>query len=600
MLETNKSSFPSSFYVANVMEIFERFAWYGVYTVLALYLTSPTSQGGLGLEQSQKGIVMGVVPFFLYLFPILSGALADRYGYKRMFIISFLIMCPSYYLLGYLKDMWSFTAVFMLVALGAGIFKPVVTGTIGKTTDDSNRGLGFGIFYMMVNIGGALGPLIAPIIQKSLGWQYVFVFAALWIACNFIPVIIFYKDPKSSANTGSSPNTKTLKTVLQEVQLVLGNARVALLVFPLLILLVAYNANLIADFGGLSPGWVTFNFAVALIMLSLLWDWANHKSQRARNLSLDTDKTAWYLQKMQLGNKPFVIYLIIMSGFWTVYLQLFITLPSYVRDFVDTSDLVSALQVLGPWISDSLVTIDTKLVTQEITRLAASPAGFDDTSLMKQAQSAITALDIRVPIEELKLGLTAVNGSPELAEQYAINWSEKYKQLNPGTLLGLDFIMIVFFQIIVSSLIKRWKVLPTLIVGTATLTLGLWISGQAHNILLSGSVVAIGIIIFATGEMIASPKSQEYVASFAPQDKVAMFMGYYFVALALGNLFAGLLSGWIYQNVAIDMNNPGLMWTLIASLGMLTCAALYVFNNTMTAAIEQQQLAQRQALVSEA
>ena len=199
----SRSAFHQTFYVANGMEILERFAWYGMYTLLALYLTSPIEQGGLGLAQSEKGLIMGVVPFFLYLFPIVSGALADRYGYRKMFIISFSIMAPCYYLLGHIQDMWAFMAVFMMVAMGAGIFKPIVTGTIGRTTDATNRGLGFGIFYMMVNIGGALGPLIAPIIQKKLGWNWVFTFAAIWIALNFIPVLFFYKEPVTQASNNT-------------------------------------------------------------------------------------------------------------------------------------------------------------------------------------------------------------------------------------------------------------------------------------------------------------------------------------------------------------------------------------------------------------
>ena len=95
MSQTQRSPFQGAFYVANTMEIFERLAWYGMYTLLASYIMTPTSQGGLGLGNNERGLIMGVVPFFLYIFPVVSGALADSFGYKKMFLLSFCLMAPS-------------------------------------------------------------------------------------------------------------------------------------------------------------------------------------------------------------------------------------------------------------------------------------------------------------------------------------------------------------------------------------------------------------------------------------------------------------------------------------------------------------------------
>ena len=580
-MQKKSTPFKSSFYIANVMEIFERFAWYGMYTMLALYLTTPKEVGGLGFDQSEKGIIMGLVPFFLYLFPIVSGAMADRFGYKKMFLLSFLIMAPSYYLLGQVEDMKSFLAVFLLVGLGAGIFKPVVTGTIGRTTDSSNRGLGFGIFYMMVNIGGALGPLIAPIIQKTYGWEWVFNFAAIWILLNFIP-IIFYKEPVSEKNS------KSISQIFYELQSVLGNARLALLVFPLLILLVAYNANLVPSSIGYSSVQITLFLTAVLIVGSFIWD-----SLVKNNQAIERK---WYQEKMKLGNKSFIVYLLILSGFWTVYLQLFITLPSYTRDFVDTSDLVSALHSINPWLYNTFAGIDLSSVNNEIQRISLEwSTSFSNSepnanlNLVNELNNSMKALDLRVPTEEIQLALSQVANQTKSVADIASVWSNQYRQINPSTLLSLDFIMIVVFQLIISSKINRFKVLPTLIFGTFMISLSMTIGGLSHTLILGGWLVATSIIVFAVGEMIASPKSQEYVASFAPKDQVAMFMGYYFVSLALGNLFAGIMSGWLYQDFAIQQNNPELMWMIIALLGLLTCSMLYLFSQKFTKDISKQQ-----------
>lgn len=86
-----------------------------------------------------------MIPFLLYIFPVITGALADRYGYRKIFLISFAIMTPAYYSLDQVTSFWAFCRVFFVVAFGAACFKPLLVGTIAKVTNDKNRGLGFGI-----------------------------------------------------------------------------------------------------------------------------------------------------------------------------------------------------------------------------------------------------------------------------------------------------------------------------------------------------------------------------------------------------------------------------------------------------------------------
>ena len=575
--------FPAAFYVANTMEIFERLAWYGMYTLLASYIMTPTTQGGLGLGNTERGLIMGVVPFFLYLFPVISGTLADRFGYRKMFLLSFVLMAPSYYFLGYATNLGSFISIFMLIALGAGIFKPVVIATISRSTDNTNRGLGFGVFYMMVNIGGFLGPVLAPIIQKNYGWQWVFTFAAIWISVNFIPALFFYKEPERHVKTSG------LKQVFKEMQEVLGNSRLALLVVPLLVLLVSFYAGIIQS------GEVTSMIAAALIVSAIIWDIWAVKTVRPCNENKNSP-TPWFKQTMQVGNKAFMVYLLIITGFWVVYLQIFITLPVFIRDFVDTSDLVRLLQSVSPWLHDTLTAINIDTLANEIARLSKTLTNLDlpqSAASIKDISTTLASLDIRVPNDELINAFTLLAQSgeklPQASSDLANQWATNYRQMNPATILSIDFLMIILFQVIISRFIQRFKALPTLITGTAILSIAMMVGGLANGVIFGGLMIATSVIIFAVGEMTASPKSQEYVASFAPPDKAAMFMGYYFVSMALGNLFGGLLSGWLYQSLAIELSNPMMMWTVIALLGFATCIALYIFNRTLVSDIEQQQ-----------
>ena len=92
-------SYPSQFWVANTMEIFERMSWYGWFTVMALYVTGSVATGGLGFTTETRGALQAIVPFFLYMIPVFTGALADRYGFRKTFITAYLVMIAAYQLL---------------------------------------------------------------------------------------------------------------------------------------------------------------------------------------------------------------------------------------------------------------------------------------------------------------------------------------------------------------------------------------------------------------------------------------------------------------------------------------------------------------------
>lgn len=316
------NQFPRAFYVANTLEIFERLAWYGFFTLSSLYMTSPTHQGGLGFSDAERGFLQGMIPFLLYLFPVVTGALADRYGYTRMFWISFVILCPSYYLLGQARDFWWFFLAFLAVAIGAACFKPVVVGTVSRSTSARNRGLGFGIFYTMVNLGGFIGPFVAGYL-RAISWDWVFIASSVWIVLNMLILALLFKEPELS-DTDINRDRRSLKQVLSECQQVLGNGRLAILVLPCLFALMLWGKGSLDT----SSFWT----------ITLLWGIANGCWGLVASHFFSGPH--WYSQPIRIGNGRFVTYLLILAGFWTVYNQLFFTLPLYIRDYVDTADLV--------------------------------------------------------------------------------------------------------------------------------------------------------------------------------------------------------------------------------------------------------------------
>jgi proton-dependent oligopeptide transporter, POT family len=560
------SPFPPTFYVANVMEIFERMAWYGFFAVSSLYMTSPIAQGGLGFDSIQRGILQGVIPFLLYLFPVITGAMADRYGYRKTFLVAFAIMTPAYFLLGQLHSFWMFFGAFTLVAVGAATFKPVVVGTVGRLTDDSNRGMGFGIFYTIVNVGGFIGPLVAGYV-RAISWDLVFIMSAIWIAINFIPTLFFYKEPP-----GGSEEKKSIKEVLMGAQEVLGNGRFALIVVPILVLVMISG-------GGWMSWSITAYGTLIWIIVNLLWNYG------VKNAS---ESAPWFGQKAKIGNWPFVFYLLILSGFWASFNQIFITLPEYIRDFVDTGNLVAASGIFGQGFVNFIASVNIEQTATEIQRLASHyPAVVPGSDQAQALFYELVHYKVRVPMDELVAVFNGFAGSVDATTATALanEWADKYRQVNPEYIVNLDALSIVFFQILVSFVIQRWKPFPVLIVGTIVAGTGI----ALNSIAVTGALTIMAIVIFAFGEMIASPKSQEYVAKIAPKSKTALYMGYYFVSVALGNLFGGILSGWGYQVVAKEWNNPFLMWMIFGGVGFLTAVALLFFNKLVVPHLEAQE-----------
>ncbi len=218
-----RSSFPSTFWVANGMELFERAAYYGMNSVLAVYLAGSVAEGGLGFREQSVGFLQSVVYAATYVLPILGGALADRYGYRRMLLVAFSLLAAGYFAAGYASRYGLVFLALLVMATGSGLFKPIISGTVARTTDESNSAFGFGIYYWMINLGAFLAPLVVSVL-KGFSWRYVFVASALYTGLMLLPTAFVFRDPPRP------PSTKTLREVLLGAAEVLADARFMLMI----------------------------------------------------------------------------------------------------------------------------------------------------------------------------------------------------------------------------------------------------------------------------------------------------------------------------------------------------------------------------------
>ena len=461
--------FPRTFWVANTIELFERWAYYGFFMLFANYLTGSSDAGGLEFTQIEKGYIMGFGTGILYFLPVLTGSIADKYGYKRVLFIAFTIYTSAFILLPLFNTFAGVFAMYLYLAVGAALFKPVISATIAKTTNDTTSSIGFGIFYMMVNIGAFFGPMVTLLYKSN--YTLVFYISAGIVALNFI-LLFFYREP------GRTKSNETLSTTILHV-------------------------------------------------FQNIW--------------------------LVLLDFKFVIFLLIVAGFWTMYFQLFFTLPVFITQWVDTSTVYNFFSTYFPVI----------------------------------------------------------------AENYG-----SHGQMESEFITNFDALFIIMFQIIVSTLVMKKKPLNTMFTGFIIASIGMALTLLTQNVLFT----LAAMLVFAFGEMAASPKITEYIGRIASPDKKALYMGYSFIPVFIGTIFAGFISGSVYQNLSdkhsllmkevkirglvipdnlshneyfsdaatklnmsqIELTNylwntyhPSNIWIVIISIGLLSALSLWLYNKLL-------------------
>lgn len=225
-----RTGFSKNFWVANVLELFERLAYYGSKAILAVFVAD---QVGLGPEKA-GWLVGSLFNTLLYFLPILAGTVVDRYGFKKSLLVCFSIFCVGYFLIGLgglpagkpLVDALGANAYMVLALLitaaGGSLIKPCIVGTVARTTTEETQGLGYSFYYTLVNLGGAIGPILALQVRGSLGISYVLVMSSLTSLALAVSTLLFFKEPPRPAD---APPPKTLAGVVGDMFLVFRNLR---------------------------------------------------------------------------------------------------------------------------------------------------------------------------------------------------------------------------------------------------------------------------------------------------------------------------------------------------------------------------------------
>ena len=190
------------------VELWERFSFYGMQGILAIYMYFAATDGGLGIDEGTALGIVGAYGGSVYLFSILGALVSDRLlGPEKTLFGSAVMIMFGHIALALVPGVVGLGLGLLLVGVGSGGLKSTAATLVGSlyTRDDPRRDAGFSIYYMGVNIGGLLGPLVTGFAQQQWGFHLGFGLAAVGMAVGLIQYVLTRKGLPESVHYVPDP-----------------------------------------------------------------------------------------------------------------------------------------------------------------------------------------------------------------------------------------------------------------------------------------------------------------------------------------------------------------------------------------------------------
>ncbi len=284
------------------VEMWERFSFYGMQGILLISMYYSVADGGLGIDEAVATGIVGAYGGTVYLCAILGAWLADRVlGSERVLFFSAIVIMCGHIALAVLPSVWGLGVGLVLVAVGSGGLKANATAVVGSlyARGDDRRDAGFSLFYLGINLGAFLGPLITGILQTSIGFHWGFGAAAVGMALGLVQYSIGRRALPDSSRAVANPLPRN------RVGLVAGVAVGGLVALVALVLLGVIRADNLA-------GVVIIVVAAAAIAYFVVIIASPHISANERSRVV-----------------AFIPLFIVNVGFWSLYQQQFTVLTIY-------------------------------------------------------------------------------------------------------------------------------------------------------------------------------------------------------------------------------------------------------------------------------
>ncbi|MGD9987198.1 peptide MFS transporter [Pseudonocardia sp.] len=284
------------------VEMWERFSFYGMQGILLIYLYYSVADGGLGIDQGVATGIVGAYGGLVYLSTILGAWIADRVaGPERVLFYAAVVVMVGHIALSVLPGLLGVGVGLVLIAVGSGGVKATATSLVGTlyATDDPRRDAGFSLFYLGINLGALVGPLLTGLLQSTAGFHWGFGLAAVGMALGLIQYTFGRRHLPAGAREVPSPLSSRERTVAIAAAVGVGAV----------ILVLALTGVLAADRLDLIVIGVTIVAAVAYFAL-LLTSRKVNQVERRRVLA-------------------FIPLFITSAAFWSLYQQQFTVLTIY-------------------------------------------------------------------------------------------------------------------------------------------------------------------------------------------------------------------------------------------------------------------------------
>jgi POT family proton-dependent oligopeptide transporter len=189
-------------------EFWERFSYYGMRAILILYMTAAVADGGLGFDATRAGAIYGLYTAFVYLLALPGGWLADQLlGQRRAVFLGGVIIALGHFSLA-IEDPTFFFGGLVLIVIGTGLLKPNISTMVGELYPEggARRDAGFSIFYMGINLGAFIAPLVCGTLGQRVNWHWGFAAAGIGMVLGLIQYVLM---GRLLGQAGLHPNAET-------------------------------------------------------------------------------------------------------------------------------------------------------------------------------------------------------------------------------------------------------------------------------------------------------------------------------------------------------------------------------------------------------
>jgi len=344
---------PAVFWTANVTELFERAAYYSMASFVVIYL------GQLGFGSYWPSVLGNSVMWGLVFFlPILSGTIADQIGFRRALLLAFVLLAAGYTLMGYpvwfggsalsktigttitagMRDGVLIVAAIVIIGVGGSFIKPCISGTVQKT-HGGRATLAFAIFYMVINIGSLFGRGTAFVVRNGSSTTTIALVVAVLALAAFGIVMLVYA---------------TARTTHEKKNIWIPTAGfTAIVVLAGLAVWKIYGARAAerVEAAGTNLSYIFAVSAVACIVAFLIVLLFYREPAAASTPAKPSRSVGRILADMVLvlRNGRFSVYLIVMTGFYFIYNQVYNVLPLYAKKVVETNPAMDLYTAANPF-----------------------------------------------------------------------------------------------------------------------------------------------------------------------------------------------------------------------------------------------------------